>query len=212
MALPLYIPPCIQTPARPYHFPAPDKPLRIRIEGPTAAIERLLPNTPWRLELANQQFPQPAGPELARLAFQTIYGRDVTPDSLAVRHEYLRWVAEKHPEDVIDYYGVTFDHLVPAGDINPEVMVINIVEVEEDNGAEANQYLLFQVDPKEYIGKKVLAVPRCCQMRKGTQDRWALNSEVLGREDRQLMFMKREEWDKYVAGRVAAQATEVKAN
>jgi hypothetical protein len=30
---------------------------------------------------------------------------------------------------MIDYYGVTFDHLVPPDDTNPEVLQINIVEI-----------------------------------------------------------------------------------
>jgi hypothetical protein len=70
---------------------------------------------------------------------------------------------------------VTFDHLVPADDTNPEVLQINIIEVEDDHGVYANTWLLFAVDPAEFIGKKVLAVPRCCQKRKGTQDRWRVN-------------------------------------
>ena len=43
---------------------------------------------------------------------------------------------------MIDYYGVTFDHLVLIDDLNPEVLQINIVEVEDDNGAYANKYSL----------------------------------------------------------------------
>ncbi|CAG7942783.1 unnamed protein product [Penicillium nalgiovense] len=86
---------------------------------------------------------------------------------------------EKHPEDgLIDYYGVTFDHLVPTDDIYPEVLQINIIEIEDDNGVYANTWLSFVVDPAEFIGKKVLAVPRCCQKRKGTQDRWRVNALV----------------------------------
>ena len=72
----------------------------------------------------------------------------------------------------IDYYGVTFDHLVPADDPYPEVLQVNIIAIEDDNGVYANTWLLFAVDPADLIGKKVLAVPRCCQKRKGTQDRW----------------------------------------
>ena len=67
---------------------------------------------------------------------------------------------------MIDYYGVTFDRHVPADDPNPEVLQINIIEIEEGSGAYANNWLLSAVDPFEFIGKKVLAVPRCCQKRK----------------------------------------------
>ena len=84
----------------------------------------------------------------------------------------------------IDYYGVTFDHLVPADDPNPEVLQINITEIEDDGGAYANVHLPFAVDPVEYIGKKVLALPRCCQKRKGTTDRKRVNSVVNEREGR----------------------------
>lgn len=52
------------------------------------------------------------------------------------------------------------------------------------NGAAyANEYLLFPVDPVDYAGKKVLAVPRCCQKRKGSQDRLRINSSVAERDD-----------------------------
>lgn len=35
---------------------------------------------------------------------------------------------------------------------------------------------MFPVGPTEYIGKKVLAVQRCCQERKGTQDLGLVNA------------------------------------
>lgn len=82
----------------------------------------------------------------------------------------------------IDYYGVTFDHLVPADDPDPEVLQINIIEVDDDGGKYANTYLPFSVNPAEYTGKKVLAVPRCCQKRKGSQDRPRINESVTERD------------------------------
>jgi hypothetical protein len=81
----------------------------------------------------------------------------------------------------IDYYGVTFDHLVPADETDPEVLAISIIEVDDDGGTFANKHLSFPVDPTEYTGKKVLAVPRCCQVKRGTQDRRRINSEVAER-------------------------------
>jgi hypothetical protein len=102
MALPLYIPHCIHTPASQYHLPPADQPLRIQIEGPLIAIRRLLPHIPWRLDLADRTIPQPAGPELARLTYQKLYGRDVCPEvpgDLVVRDEYLGWMPEKRPEE-----------------------------------------------------------------------------------------------------------------
>lgn len=78
----------------------------------------------------------------------------------------------------LDYYGVTFDHLVPVDDWDPEVLQINIIEVEEDDGEYANKFLPFPVNAAEYAGKKVLAIPRCCQNRKGTTDRARINESI----------------------------------
>jgi hypothetical protein len=64
------------------------------------------------------------------------------------------------------------------------VLQININEMDDDGGAYANKYLLFAVDPAEYTGKKVLAVPRCCQRRKGTQDRGRVNWSVDNRDQK----------------------------
>jgi hypothetical protein len=82
---------------------------------------------------------------------------------------------------VIDYYGVTFDHLVPKGDTNPEVLVINIIEMDDDEGAYAREVLWCEIDRQDFTGKKVLAVPRCCQKKKGTQDRVRVNNLVAER-------------------------------
>ena len=83
---------------------------------------------------------------------------------------------------MIDYYGVTFDHLVTTGDADPEVLQINIIEMNDDQGRYADEHLRFAVVMSEYRGKRVLAVPRCCQSRKGTQDRGRVNSMVVQRE------------------------------
>lgn len=102
MALPLYIPLCIHTPADRHHLPPSDQPLRIQIEGPLIAIQRLLPDIPWRLGFPDRTFPQLAGPELARLTYQTIYGRDICPevlDDLVVQDGYLGWMPEKRPDE-----------------------------------------------------------------------------------------------------------------
>lgn len=83
----------------------------------------------------------------------------------------------------IDYYGVTFDHLVPSDEDFPEVLQINIIDVDEDGAEFANSGILpFHVDASEYTGQKVLAVPRCCQRRKGTTDRKRVNGPVVGRD------------------------------
>lgn len=84
--------------------------------------------------------------------------------------------------DEIDDYGVTFDHLVPADDLDPDVLQINIYEMEYDEGEYVKKYLPFPVVLADYVGKKVLAVPRCCQSRKGTQDRGRINDGVKERD------------------------------
>ena len=66
------------------------------------AIERLLPDIPWRLDSRDRVFPQSAGPEPARLTYQTIYGRDIHPEvpgDLVVQDEYLGWMPKKRPEE-----------------------------------------------------------------------------------------------------------------
>jgi hypothetical protein len=54
--------------------------------------------------------------------------------------------------------------------------------MDNDMGTYATEHLPFAVDPAEYIGKKVLAVPRCCQKRKGTQDCERVNGSVAERD------------------------------
>ncbi|KAF2181273.1 hypothetical protein K469DRAFT_692145 [Zopfia rhizophila CBS 207.26] len=183
MALELYIHPCIHN--RPHHLhpPPPDKPLRIQIQGPLESIQKLLPNVSWH---PIGPFPQLGGLKLASLTHQKLYGQEGlegADGALVVRDEYPGWVMEGGiPLDYIDYYGVTFDHLVPADDLNPEVLAISIIEVDNDGGAFANEVLSFPIDPTEYTGKKVLAVPRCCQVKKGTQDRGRVNGLVAERD------------------------------
>lgn len=97
MALQLYILPCRHNPRHDLHPPPHERPLRIQIEGPKVSVERLLPHTSWHLRLGSSPFPQPAGPELARLAYQQLYQRDVGPEvprDLVVRDEYLGWVVK----------------------------------------------------------------------------------------------------------------------
>ncbi|KAI1420273.1 hypothetical protein F5Y12DRAFT_773821 [Xylaria sp. FL1777] len=181
MAHKLHIPPCIHTPAHPLHLPPLERPLRIQIEGPLTAIQRLVPDASWDVDVLSPKFPMPAAKAFAQLTYRALYGIDPRSEidrDLVVRDEYLGWVMEnKIPLNKIDYYGVTFDHLVPADDLDPDTLQINISEMLYDGGEYANKYLLFPVDPADYIGK-VLAVPRCCQKRKGTQDRGRINDDV----------------------------------
>jgi hypothetical protein len=70
-------------------------------------------------------------------------------------------------------------HLRKAG------VAISIIEVDNDGGAFTNEVLSFAIDPTEYTGKKVLAVPRCCQVQKGTQDRQRWN-DLVAERDREI--------------------------
>ncbi|KAJ6016231.1 hypothetical protein N7540_010822 [Penicillium herquei] len=187
MGLPLFISPCLCHKSRQkprhtalQHHPPPDLPVRIHVGGPAIAIERLFPHI-WNLEHGKRTFSQQAGPKLARLTFQTLYERDVCPDvadDMVIRDEYLGWMKETAPEATreLAFYGVTFDHLVPGHETSPNVLQISMLEIESDRGTYANTLLCHPVDPTEYIGKKVLAVPRCCQNRDGTNDRWRVNN------------------------------------
>ena len=85
---------------------------------------------------------------------------------------------------MIDYYGSTFNHLVLIDDTDPEVLQINIFEIEDDGGIYANKSSCFEIDRAVYTGKKVLALPRCCQKRKGTKDRRRVNDAVNMRDRR----------------------------
>lgn len=95
MSLELHIPPCVCDPVHPLHPPPLEKPLRIQIEGPLVAIERLLPSISWYTDPFNLVFPQQAGPKLAKLAYQALFGRDVR--DVVVRDEYLGWVTDAKP-------------------------------------------------------------------------------------------------------------------
>jgi len=91
---------------------------------------------------------------------------------------YLLGYIQTDAYSMIDYYGVTFDHLVPPDDPNPEVLQINIVEIEDDAGLYAIKCNNFEIDPADYIGKQVLGAPRCCSKRRGTTDRIRVNESV----------------------------------
>ncbi len=100
-ALPLCIPPCLRTPPHRFHLPSSSQPLRIQIEGPLIALQRLLPRVSWHTADHSPTFPLPGGPELAKLAFQTIYCREVQPDvpeDMIVRDEYTGWLVEARPD------------------------------------------------------------------------------------------------------------------
>jgi hypothetical protein len=98
MALPLLIPNYVRIPARPLRPPPLGKPGRIQIEGALVSIQERLPQAPWQVDVCEPIFPQPADPELAKLAYRAIYGQGFRPhveNDLDVRDEYLDWVDQK---------------------------------------------------------------------------------------------------------------------
>lgn len=73
--------------------------MRIQIEGPKVSVEKLLPGVSWNTEVVPLPFPQPAGLQLAALAYQAVYGKSHRPDTtdLIVRDEYLGWIMKPVP-------------------------------------------------------------------------------------------------------------------
>ncbi|TLD14356.1 uncharacterized protein PgNI_02831 [Pyricularia grisea] len=155
MAYKLHIPDCILEPNHPFHFPF--------------TQQTLTDSHPRSTNLHPKDFltrptPQVPAPDFARLAYSTIYGCDPqpeVPDDLVIRHEYCGWISKPPlPIEGFDYYGVTFDHLVPADDTNPEVLHINIIELEAKEGLYANglnytdETLSYKVDPLSYLGER----------------------------------------------------------
>lgn len=67
------------------------------------------------------------------------------------------------------------------------MLMINIIEMEEDGGEYTRQSLPFAPNPDEYMGKKVLAVPRCCQNRKGRRTAAGLTPGVAKRDNPALI-------------------------
>ncbi|TAQ88344.1 hypothetical protein B7494_g3350 [Chlorociboria aeruginascens] len=93
--------------------------------------------------------------------------------------------------------GLTFDHLVPANNLDPEGLAISIIEKGDDGGEFADEVLPFKVDAIEYTGKKVLAVPRSCQHKKGTRNRRRM---VIVREEEAQAHLKKKSTAKPVSG------------
>ncbi|KAF2726882.1 hypothetical protein EJ04DRAFT_570870 [Polyplosphaeria fusca] len=193
MAQKLYIPPCVDSPPHRNHPPSPERPLRIHIQGPLVSIQKLLPQVRFHYDDWGKPFPQPAASPLAELAFEAIYGRPtVQGECLTVCDEYNAWIREPVRME-IDYYGITFDYNVPKDEVDPEVLAVNIIEMEENSGEYANgveyarKYLHVPVALEEYSGTKVLAVPRCCQKKRGTTDRARINTDVQKRVQRAKM-------------------------
>jgi len=78
--------------------------------------------------------------------------------------------------DSVDGYGITFDHLVPECDNDPETLMMNVCDPSDPQAA-----TYFKLDLSRYnTGPEsfVLLVPRCCQLRQGTTDRKGINDQV----------------------------------
>lgn len=74
---------------------------------------------------------------------------------------------------------MTFDHLVPAGEDNPEVLQLNTITLVN------SKYSKIQLFEYAAVGNVIL-LPRCCQTRVGSTDRGRVNDMVrLVKESRQ---------------------------
>ncbi|KND88830.1 hypothetical protein TOPH_06519 [Tolypocladium ophioglossoides CBS 100239] len=166
----LVIPPCEQNPTHPNHFPRHDKPLRVQILGLNETINQLFNDG---TKMPSQERPitsavdfDEAGIRLAKMAFKLLYGRDVNSK------DQSDFVPRYH----VDGYGITFDHLIPDADDDPETLMMNVCDPFEP---EASIY--FKLDLERYktgLESSVLLVLRCCQLRKGSTDRKGINDQV----------------------------------
>jgi hypothetical protein len=79
---------------------------------------------------------------------------------------------------------VTFDHLVPPHDGDPDTLQISIAETEYDQAGYLKDVYRGQADPGYYAPyrKRVGAIHQCCSIREGTADRWRINASVQIRE------------------------------
>jgi hypothetical protein len=102
MAHELYFPPCVLDPPHPLHPPPFDKPIRICAGGPLSAIEKLLPDLTWNLQLNSKIEFQQCALLLATFVYRTIYGREpVTEDGLRVRCETIGYLNPAFPEEYV---------------------------------------------------------------------------------------------------------------
>lgn len=87
------------------------------------------------------------------------------------------------PLRISDRYGITFDHLVPADDDDPHTLCLTIYELEKEIPGWAgvdyvSEDVLFPVNLADYAGKRVLAVPQCCQTGTSVEDNFRINAHV----------------------------------
>jgi hypothetical protein len=94
----LFILPCICNPVHLNHPPLLDKPLRIKIEGPIVAIDRLFLDNErqgpklWNMKTLFPEFPQPAAKRFAKITHDLLYGYGAEQtqrgEDMIVRNEY----------------------------------------------------------------------------------------------------------------------------
>ncbi|KAI1178933.1 hypothetical protein F4777DRAFT_40991 [Nemania sp. FL0916] len=188
MASKLILPPCADSPAHMHHPPPPDKPLRIQVGGHLDWIDQLFDDGTkiFRPEATFFSLDEYAEPclRLIKMSFNLLYGRDPDPETpldMVLRYQsyiFQGRTGDKPPEkDIPISYYFTFDHLVgPENDLDPDTLMLNLVD---PNDHQHSQLVRFDVGPYTSGSEPVmLLVPRCCQTRKGTQDRGRINIEV----------------------------------
>ncbi|KAI0206540.1 hypothetical protein F4808DRAFT_407775 [Astrocystis sublimbata] len=187
----LILPQCEQTPICVNHPPEWEKPLRIQINAHYDDLDKVFEDgmkmprlNPMDVEKATDF--HEAGLRLARMAFRLLYGRDPdleNPSDMVPRHQYRLWerATKDHDTSPLDSkpmsYNITFDHLLGEDDEDdPETLMLNSVDPHDASVAN-----LMKIDMTPYMSVDepvVLLVPRCCQTRAGTTDRWRINVEI----------------------------------
>ena len=69
---------------------------------------------------------------------------------LTIRKDHLTTGEERD----IDYYGVTFDHLVGESEEDPEVLALNLIEMDYDGGAFAKGSIALPYRPRGVQGQE----------------------------------------------------------
>ncbi|KAI9785605.1 MAG: hypothetical protein M1816_000351 [Peltula sp. TS41687] len=177
----------------------PARPIRIAVQGDLSRVEKLFS----RQSMANvgsvpNSVCASAGARTSTCSV-AFYGKRIC----ALRNRVLQamtlhmtaWSATS------DQYGVTFDHRVADDDPDPEVVQFNLFDPTElsspvvtrngrtitapDGRLIPTERDLLQVSlNEEEYQNCIAAVPRCCQIRRGTTDRARVNSLVKQRQAR----------------------------
>ena len=121
-----------------------DKPIRVSIFAPVATLSQVYrKDFPTRPRPDGQYAENPAAVELARQIYSHLFNEPITVDSMpslichgihltsekCSREKFSRGLAPAQWEKTAwDAYNITFDHLVPAGDEDPQAVQLYVDE------------------------------------------------------------------------------------